>query len=285
MNGILVIHKEKDYTSRDVVNIVSKILGTKKVGHTGTLDPMATGVLVLCVGNGLKLVELLMEHDKEYIATIKLGIETDTLDITGNVLKEQEVGSITKEQVERVLKKFLGKSMQEVPKYSAVKVNGKKLYEYARNGEDVVLPKKEIEISSIELMSDIVENTFTIKCSVSKGTYIRSLVRDIGNALGTVATMTELNRTRLGNFLLEDAYTVDDIRDGDYQLLEGFSVLDLPIVVVDQVLEKKIQNGCVLEKFFDENMVSIQNQNGEMIAIYQKKDENRVKPYRMFSEK
>ena len=162
MNGIIVVNKEKGYTSRDVVNIVGKHFGTKKIGHTGTLDPLACGVLVLCMGKGLKLVEMLMDHDKEYIAKIKLGIETDTLDITGNVINKMEVPVITKDKVIEVLKSFLGESKQEVPKYSAIKVNGKKLYEYARNGEDVVLPKKDITVYSIELISDIVDNSFYI---------------------------------------------------------------------------------------------------------------------------
>ena len=282
MNGVIVVKKEKDCTSRDVVNDISKILGTKKIGHTGTLDPMATGVLVLCVGTGLKLVELLMNHDKEYIATIKLGIETDTLDITGEVINTKEVINITKEKIEEVLKTFLGKSKQVVPKYSAIKVNGKKLYEYARNNEEVELPVKDIEISNIELISDFKDNSFTIKCSVSKGTYIRSLVRDIGYALGTVATMTSLDRTRLGNFSLDDSYTIDEIREGNYKLLNLDEVLDLNVVVVDYNLEKKIRNGCVLEKFFDDDMAIIKNQDGVMIAIYQKKDKDMVKPYRMF---
>ena len=139
MNGILVVNKDLGYTSRDVVNITSKVLNTKKVGHTGTLDPMATGVLVLCVGNGLKLCELLTEHDKEYIAGITLGIETDTLDMEGTVLSTKSV-DINKDKIYDAVNSFKGSYMQEVPKYSAVKVNGKKLYEYARNNIDVKLP-------------------------------------------------------------------------------------------------------------------------------------------------
>ena len=135
MNGILIVNKETGYTSRDVVNIVSKVLGTKKVGHTGTLDPMASGVLVLCVGNALKLCEMLTNHDKEYIAGITLGIETDTLDMEGTVLSTKIV-DIDKNKIIDAVNSFKGSYMQEVPKYSAVKVNGKKLYEYARNGID-----------------------------------------------------------------------------------------------------------------------------------------------------
>lgn len=282
MNGILLINKEKGYTSRDVVNIVSKILGTKKIGHTGTLDPLATGLLVLCVGQGLKLVELLTGHDKEYIATIKLGIETDTLDITGNITSQKEVSDLTKDTIKQVLKQFLGPQKQEVPKYSAIKVNGKKLYEYARKNQEVVLPVHDITIHQLDLISDIEDNTFTIRCSVSKGTYIRSLVRDIGYALGTVATMTELKRTKVGQFSLENTYTLEELQNNNFQLLAIQEVLDLPQIIVDQQLEKKIANGQVLPKFFQEEMVLLLNQSKQPLAIYQQKDANFVKPYRMF---
>ena len=282
MNGILAIYKEKGYTSRDVVNVLSKELGTKKIGHTGTLDPMATGVLVVCIGQGLKLVEMMTDHDKEYIAKVRLGIETDTLDITGNVLKEDKIKDYSKEEVESVLKNFIGKIKQEVPKYAAIKVNGKKLYEYARNGEEVELPVREIEIYDLKLVSDIKNNEFYIKCHVSKGTYIRSLVRDIGYALGTVATMTELERTKLGKFGLENTYTLEDIRSGMYSMIELVDVLELPKVVVDKDMEKKIRNGQVLDKFFDDDMVMIMNEDNQLIAIYQVREDNKVKPYRMF---
>ena len=281
MNGILIINKEKNYTSRDIVNIIGKILGTKKIGHTGTLDPIATGVLVLCIGSSLKLVELLTNHDKEYITTLKLGIETDTLDITGNIIKNEKPPKISKEEIEKVLKTFIGKIEQEVPKYSAIKVKGKKLYEYARNGEEVILPKRKIEIYDIQLMS-IDNDEIKIKCHVSKGTYIRSLIRDIGYALNTYATMTELKRTKLGNFNLEEAYSIKDVERGNYKLLSPLEVLNLPKITVDNTLEKKIKNGQVLPSFFKSNMAYIINKEGILLAIYQKKDNNLVKPYRMF---
>lgn len=282
MNGVLLVNKEKGVTSRDVVNEVGHILGTKKIGHTGTLDPMATGVLVLCIGSSLKLVESMMNHDKEYIATILLGIETDTLDITGEVQREVVPQNITKERVVEVLKKFQGKIKQEVPKYSAIKVGGKKLYEYARAGIDVSLPVHEVEISQIELVGDVLNNTFQIHVAVSKGTYIRSLVRDIGYALGTVAVMTDLVRTRVGKFLIGDAFFISDIKAGSYALLDPREVLDLPIIVVDDFLLKKIKNGCVLPSFFSYDMVFIENSNHELVAIYQQKGDGLVKPYRMF---
>ena len=186
MNGIIVINKPKDYTSRDIVNIVSKKLNTKKVGHTGTLDPLATGVLVLPIGRALKVSELLTSNTKEYIAEVILGYETDMLDITGTEIK-RNIPSVTKEELLKVLKSYIGKYNQEVPLYSAVKVGGRKLYEYARSGTPVIPPSKEVEVYSLELISDLkhikgaVE--FTIKCEVSKGTYIRSLIKDINDKL------------------------------------------------------------------------------------------------------
>mgnify|MGYP004473903753 FL=1 len=282
MNGVLLVNKEKGVTSRDVVNEISHILGTKKIGHTGTLDPMATGVLVLCIGSSLKLVESLMDHDKEYIATILLGVETDTLDITGKVQRKVVPQNITKERVVEILKKFQGKIKQEVPKYSAIKVGGKKLYEYARAGIEVSLPVHEVEISQIELMGDVVDNAFQIHVAVSKGTYIRSLVRDIGYALGTVAVMTDLVRTRVGKFLLEDAFSISDIKAGSYALLDPREVFDLPIIIVPYFLLKKIRNGCVLPSFFSCDMVFIENSVHELVAIYQQKGDGLVKPYRMF---
>lgn len=282
MNGIILIDKPKDYTSRDIVNIISKKLQTKKVGHTGTLDPLATGLLVLCIGKTLKLSELLVSTKKEYIATMTFGIETDTLDITGNIVKRDfNQKKITTKDIETVLKKYTGKIIQEVPKYSSVKVNGKRLYEYARKGEEVTLPKREVEIFNIEPLSKINNNTFTFKCTVSKGTYIRSLIRDIGVSLGTYATMSDLRRTKQGIFNIEDAYTLEDIENNNYKILNAKDVLKLPKVIVDKNLEFKVKNGQVLTKFFEEDKAMIINQDNELLAIYQKKDDTYVKPYKM----
>ena len=283
LNGCIIVDKPEGYTSRDIVNIIGKKFKTKKVGHTGTLDPMATGVLVVCINNGLKLVELLTNHDKEYIAKVRLGIETDALDITGTTIKEDKnILKYSKEEIEEVLKKFIGKTMQTVPKYAAIKVDGKKLYEYARNGEEVELPTREIEIYDFKLASSVKDNEFYIKCHVSKGTYIRSLIRDIGYALGTYATMVELERTKLGEFGLENTYTLEDIRYGVYSITSIEDSVNLPKVVVDKEVEKKIRNGMVLDKFFDDDMAMIVSNDNELVAIYQRIDNNKVKPYRMF---
>jgi tRNA pseudouridine synthase B len=285
MNGIIVIDKPKDYTSRDIVNIVSKKLNTKKVGHTGTLDPLATGVLVLPIGRALKVSELLTSNTKEYIAEVILGYETDMLDITGTEIK-RNIPSVTKEELLKVLKSYIGKYNQEVPLYSAVKVGGRKLYEYARSGTTVIPPSKEVEVYSLELISDLkhikgaVE--FTIRCEVSKGTYIRSLIRDIAYSLNTYGTMKNLIRTRQGIFTLKDAYTLKDIEENNYKLLSIKECLpNIKTTVIEEPLLTKVKNGMVLDKFFKENMSLLLDKEGKEIAIYIASGDNKVKPYKM----
>ena len=285
MDGILIVNKPKDYTSRDIVNIVSKKIGTKKIGHTGTLDPLATGVLVLPIGKALKIAELLTAEKKEYIAKVILGYETETLDVTGKETK-RNIPSCTKQQIENVLKTFKGKSNQQVPMYSAVKINGKKLYEYARNGIEVTPPSKEIEIFSIELLDEPTsygtEIEFTIKCEVSKGTYIRSLIRDIGYKLSTYGTMKELNRIAQGIFSIADSYTLEDIEKDNYKLLSIKEALpNIKIIKVEDNLLKKIKNGMVLDSFFNEEISLILDENNNEIAIYKQVGEGKVKPFKM----
>ena len=287
MNGIILVNKEKDYTSRDVVNILGRIFNTKKIGHTGTLDPLATGVLVICIGNATTISEVLTAHEKEYIASIILGIETDTLDMTGNIINEKE-SIIDESSIDSVLKSFIGTYNQEVPKYSAVKVDGKKLYEYARNNEEVILPKKEVTINNIERISNIkYENgktIFDIKCTVSKGTYIRSLIRDIGKKLNTYGCMASLCRTRQGNFKIEDSYTIDEIKNNKYQVIDLNKALDdFYKVKVDNYLEKKILNGQILDNRYETDTILFINNKDEVLALYKvyDKDKSKIKPWKM----
>ena len=232
MDGILIINKPKQYTSHDVVAKVKKICG-EKVGHTGTLDPMATGVLPLLIGKGTELSKYLINHDKTYIATIQLGKKTDTLDSEGSILEERLVDGklLNKENVQRILECQIGKQIQTPPIYSAIKVNGKKLYEYARKGVEVEIPKREIEIYNIELL-DINEKDKTIEFRVhcSKGTYIRTLCENIAEKLGTIGYMKELNRVQVGQFNLNQAITVEE-------------------------LEKNKEN----EKFLNQHLITVQN--------------------------
>ena len=287
MDNIIVVNKDKDYTSRDVVNVIGKIFNTKKVGHTGTLDPLATGVLIVCMNKALKVVDLITASDKEYIAKVVLGIDTDTLDITGNIINECKT-NVDVDMVKSVLNSFIGKSIQEVPKYSAVKVNGKKLYEYARNGIDVELPKREIQIFDIELISDIDiidgHQEFSFRVKVSKGTYIRSLIRDIGIKLGCFACMKELTRTKQGKFSIDESYTLNDIKNGNYKLLNIKDVIDIEKVVVSDNMLFKIKNGMILDKFFISDKALILDNKGNEIGIYKTydKDSKKVKPDKIF---
>ncbi len=211
MDGVIIINKQKDFTSHDVVNVIRKKLNTKKVGHTGTLDPNATGVLPILVGKATKISKYLIEHDKTYIATIKLGEKTDTGDSEGQVIEEKLVPTdLKKEDINNALQSFLGKQKQVPPMYSAIKINGKKLYEYAREGKEVKLEAREVEIYKIQLLE--YKNSkikFEVECS--KGTYIRTLCEDIAKKLGTVGYMEELQRIKVNNFKIEDSVLLDDI--------------------------------------------------------------------------
>ena len=212
MDGIIVVNKPKSCTSHDIVSKVRKIV-KEKVGHAGTLDPLATGVLPLLIGKGTSCSKYLINHDKEYEVSLELGIATDTMDSEGKVIEEKEVNSdiFQKEYVEKILKDFLGKQEQIPPMYSAIKVAGKKLYEYARKGETVEIPKREIEIYNIELIGiNRINKKIEFKVSCSKGTYIRSLCTDIAKKLGTVGYMSDLKRLKVGEFNIKNSIIVDD---------------------------------------------------------------------------
>ena len=282
MNGILIVDKDKDYTSRDIVNLVEKKLNYDRVGHAGTLDPLATGVLVVALGDALKILEFINDNDKEYIATAKMGLLTDTLDVTGKVLKENNNCNITKEELESTLNSFKGSYLQEVPLYSSVKVNGKRLYKYAREEKQVVLPKREVNIFSIELLN-FNKDEFTFKVNVSKGTYIRSLIRDIGDKLNIPCVMKELRRTRQGIFKIEDSVKVDDI-DNNIKLISIEDALnDITFIEADSFLENKILNGRILENRYNKDIIGFKNKE-RVIALYQvyDKDNTKIKPIKVF---
>lgn len=282
MDGVILINKPKGITSRDVVNEVCKILKTKKVGHTGTLDPIASGVLVVCVGKATKLVDIITSANKEYVATVKLGLLTDTLDLDGEVLKKEKV-TIRKEELINVLNSFLGKYEQEVPIYSAVKVNGKKLYEYAREGKKVNLPKRMVEIKKIELIN-LTEEEYKFKVLVSKGTYIRSLIYDINRKLNVIGVMSDLVRTKQGIFNIDDAYTLEDIKTGNYKMYTITDVLKNDnCVVINDKLFNSIKNGCIIDNIYGKEVVTFIYDN-EVVSIYKTydKDKTKLKPFKMF---
>lgn len=281
MNGIIIVNKETNQTSRDVVNNLSDFFSDKKIGHAGTLDPLATGVLVVCMGKATKLCEFLTNHNKEYVAVMELGIKTDTFDREGMVLSKVDV-KCTDKEIKAALNHFIGEYEQEVPIYSAVKVNGKRLYEYARNNISVVLPKRIVNIMNIDLIS-IDKNIVTFKCLVSKGTYIRSLINDIGIYLGCGAMMQELSRTMQGTYSINEAYTIDQIKNGEYRLISIRELLnDIPQQNIRDEVLSQIYNGAIIEKDFDSKYM-VYCVNDEPIAIYYEydKDPTKAKPYIM----
>lgn len=276
MDGIILINKEKGLTSRDVVNMVCKRLNTRRVGHTGTLDPIATGLMILCVGEGLKLVELLTKHDKEYVAKVRVGIKTDTYDITGKVVEENNNFDLDKDTLENVLNSFIGEYHQTVPIYSSIKVNGKKLYEYARNNLEVDLPKHLVKISDISLL-EFNKDNFTFKVNVSSGTYIRSLINDIGVKLNIPMTMEELKRTRVGDYSIIKANDIDNLK-----IIPIIDSINIKKIEVDELLLKKISNGVRINNIYNEDMVMF-TYNNEPVSIYVR-DNNILKSYRVFNK-
>lgn len=269
MNEVILINKEKGYTSRDIVNIVSKILQTKKVGHFGTLDPMAEGLLIIGVNAYTKLGNFLENDTKEYVCEVLIGTSTDTYDVTGKVLKKVDNIEIDKLKLEKVLKKFETTYYQQVPIYSATKVRGKKLYEYAREGREVELPKKEVTIYDIELLDLYEKNNskyFSFKSTVSKGTYIRSLINDISIELNIPLCMSSLIRTKQDKFSLEDSNSIDDIKNKTYKSLNIRDVLDIEEREMPVELEKRIFNGSKIDKL--SNKMILFTKDGKDIVLY-----------------
>lgn len=230
MTGFICLDKPQDITSFLAVNKLRRLLGEKKVGHTGTLDPMATGVLLVALGGATRFIELIPNHDKSYFAEVKLGLMTDTLDVTGNVLKEEKT-NLTKKQLEEVIKKFTGRIKQVPPMFSAIKKDGVRLYDLARKGIEVEREEREVEIEKIEIVDfDESNQEFSIKVDCSEGTYIRTLAEDIGKELGTFATLKKLVRTKANGF--ENPYSFDEIKN----IVEQNRLNEI-ILPVDKVLE------------------------------------------------
>ena len=218
INGVINVYKEVGYTSRDAVSRLTGILRQRKIGHTGTLDPAAEGVLPMCVGKATKLCELLTDHKKQYIAVMKLGIATDTEDTTGEIIEKTDCSenwyeeNLTAENLTKITDKFIGTQFQTPPMYSAKRVNGRRLYELAREGKVIERKPCEITVYGIEIKNiDIINREITVIVDCSKGTYIRTLCKDIGEALGCKAAMKSLLRTRTGDFYLENSYKLDEI--------------------------------------------------------------------------
>ena len=240
MNGVILINKEKGISSFGVVAKVRKILNTKKVGHSGTLDPNATGLLPILIGSGTKVSKYLIEHDKTYIATLKLGIKTTTADEEGEIIQTDNVvlaKEIEKKYIE-ILKSFIGKSLQIPPMYSAIKVNGKKLYEYAREEKAVEIKPRDIEIYDLKIIEiNYEQNEIIYEVACSKGTYIRSLCEDIAKALGTVGYMKELKRVIVDSFRLEEAVTLDELENNK----DNREFINTHIISIEKIFESKLK--------------------------------------------
>lgn len=279
MNQLVVVNKPAHFTSRDVVNKLNKILNDKKIGHTGTLDPLATGVLVCLEGKYTKLVDLITAYDKEYIAKIKVGIKTDTGDITGNIIDTKE-SDLSLLKIQEVFNSFPKEYEQTVPKYSAIKIKGKKLYEYARAGEEITLPTRQVKIYELELLS-YEQDIIAFRAKVSKGTYIRSLIVDLCNRLNVLGTMDDLVRTKQGNFTILDAYNLEDIESGNYKGKTIQEFLDYPVIEIPKKYLKIIKNGGVIDDIFKIEDKVIFTYAGSDIAIYEKRNET-LKPFIMF---
>ena len=283
INGIVNIYKEKGYTSHDVVAVLRKVVGQKKIGHTGTLDPDATGVLPVCLGRATKVCELLTDHDKTYEALLLLGKTTDTQDISGEVLEERDPGNLTEEEVRSCIESFIGEYDQIPPMYSALKVNGKKLYELAREGKTVERKSRKVQIHGIRILEmNLPHVRMEVDCS--KGTYIRTLCHDIGEKLQVGGCMEELERTKVGRFLKGDAVTLDEVRQKMEQGegAELFTPLDqifaeLPAVTVTDAKAWMSYNGNDLPERFllekeawtDGQEVRVYDSRKNFIGLYQ----------------
>lgn len=254
MNGVLLLNKPRGMTSHDCVMKVRRLLGTKKVGHTGTLDPDVDGVLPICVGSATKLVQFLTAKTKEYIGEVTVGYSTTTEDASGEIVQQRFVtNSFSVEDIEQVLRSMVGTSVQVPPMYSAVKVDGKKLYEYARAGLEVKRPQREITIFELELLGEVYQIDgllkFKFRIRGSKGIFIRTVAVNIGEKLGYPAHMSNLTRIASGHFKLENCITLSDIEMGAFKLLTiSEALVDFPTVVVDNWVEKLVRNGVKLRE-------------------------------------
>ena len=299
MDGIFNIYKEKGFTSHDVVAIVRRTIHMKKVGHTGTLDPDAEGVLPVCVGKATKLSDVIMDGRKSYRAMLRLGMTTTTEDASGEVLETKEV-DFNEDRIREVVASFIGKLEQVPPMYSAVKVNGKKLYELAREGKEIERKSRTIEVYDIRIRQFLPPDRVEIDVDCSKGTYIRTLCSDIGKALGCGGHMAELLRTRTGAFSLENAIKLEELKalaeqeKAEEALLTMEEALkDFPVVKVSEKSQKFLYNGGkIQERFLTEKpavltegeIVVTYDYENNLVGLYEiKKEENNfyIKPYKM----
>ena len=258
--GIIPINKPSGWTSFDVVNKIKHMVYPNKVGHLGTLDPMATGVLLVVVGKATRLFDIMQEKTKTYVATFEFGYETDTLDSTGKITENNEYIP-TMEEIEKVLPEFIGKINQIPPKYSAKSINGVRAYDLARKGIEFDIPAKMVEIQSIEIL-DYKDKKLILEIKCGSGTYIRSIGRDIAYKLNTLATMTELVRTKVGSFDILDCYEIEQINKDNIenQLIKIDKILDYPIIELSEIERKKLLNGLILDLELADGIYKLNNE-------------------------
>ena len=276
MQGILIVDKPTDWTSFDVIAKLRGILGTRKLGHSGTLDPMATGVLPVFCGGASKAVDLQLDHTKAYRATLKLGARTDTGDVTGTVLETALVTAGEKELLE-VLPRFVGPRMQTPPMYSAVKINGQPLYKLARQGMEVERKARPIEILSIQYEGSPAENEYTLTVKCSKGTYIRVLLEEIAEAMGQKGTMSALRRVAAGVYTEADAHSLEEIQAAKNAGPEALQALmlpvesvftSLPLLVADERVEQHLYNGCPTSRYpAADGRYRVRNAQGQFLGL------------------
>ncbi len=286
INGIVIVNKEKGFTSHDVVNVIRRIFGTRKVGHTGTLDPDATGVLPICIGKATKVSDMLTFSDKCYVARVRLGITTDTQDITGEITGTFDV-NISEKQLKDAVKKFIGETEQIPPMYSAVKINGKKLCDLARKGIEVERKPRKITVYSMEVSDfDLTEFTLSVHCS--KGTYIRTLCHDIGNYLGCGAVMCGLERTKSSVFTLDNAYTLDELKEMDEDRLRSSLMsidsvfMGYPRFNISDDLKRKLTNGAACYVNLSEGTYRVYDKEGSFLCIARADEKKQFKSIKTF---
>lgn len=281
-NGFLLIDKEENTFTQDLDRRIRHLFQQKRVGHLGTLDPFATGLVILGLGEATKFFPLLENGFKEYQATLTLGSETDTLDYTGKTLRTKDIHPFREEDVRKVLLSFLGKSKQVPPKYSAIHVDGKRAYDLAFKGKDFTLPSKEIEIRSIEFLS-MEDKNITFRCEVSKGTYIRSLGKDIADGLfHNLGYLSSLRRTKVGPYFVEDAVKIDKVKEEG--LKDMVSFLGYPEIRIDEddYLLKKIRNGNEVRAKTTDSPYVFFSYGSMPLALYRRKEENIYVCYKGF---
>ena len=279
MDGFIIVNKPKDMTSHAVCNKIRSIMHTKKVGHSGTLDPLATGVLVVAVGKATKLINYLENQDKTYVAEALFGIQTDSYDILGNVLNKDDLSNPTDSEIDTQLEILKQSETQIPPIYSAIKVNGKKLYDYAKNGEMVEILPRKIKIHSLKRVSNIIDKKVSIEVSANKGFYVRSLINDLGTMLNTYAVMSNLIRTKAGKYDISISQTLEEIKENGpiiHSIEDTFS--HLKRIDVNDYMAKLVLNGVILdERQFSLNEMFKIYHNDKLIAIYEPFDDKKYK--------